>query len=333
MCLLLSFSARGLDSATNGAPDPAANRAASGTAADESLRAYLQLQEQMHEALLAIERSQQQSEDSVSRTSKALNARLQVIEESLNAQRASEIEAVQHANRTLLVVMGSFAALGCLAVLCTAYFQWRAVNRFTAISSALSVGHGLGSLRAFAALDSGEASLAGGGTVEQSSARLLGALERLERRIQELERVSRPSLNDPAAASNILDLQPASGVAAAAAADQDLAGAPSAGASLLAKGQSLLNQAKLDEAIACFDEILAADPRSAEALVKKGTALERLRKLKEALECYDRAIAADSSMTIAYLYKGGLCNRMERFSEALACYEQALHTQEKRRAS
>jgi tetratricopeptide (TPR) repeat protein len=330
---LLSISARGLDLATNGAPEPATNRTASAAAADESLRAYLQLQEQMHEALLAIERSQQQSEDSVSRTSKALNARLQVIEESLNAQRASEIAAVQHANRTLLVVMGSFAALGCLAVLCTAYFQWRAVSRFTAISSALSVGRGLGSLRPLAALDAGEASLSGAGMVEQSSARLLGALERLERRIQELERASRPALSEPAAANNILDLQPAAGGPGAAAADPDLAGAASPGASLLAKGQSLLNQAKLDEAIACFDEILAADPRSAEALVKKGTALERLRKSKEALECYDRAIAADSSMTIAYLYKGGLCNRLERFSEALACYEQALHTQEKRRAS
>jgi tetratricopeptide (TPR) repeat protein len=194
------------------------------------------------------------------------------------------------------------------------------------------VQNGLGPFRTMAALEAGENSLTTLGTAEQSGVRLLAAIERLEKRIQELERVSHPSLNDPAAANNILDLQPADGTSAPVPGDAGVA-ASSPTALLLASGQSSLNQGKLDEAIVSFDEVLASDPRNTEALVKKGTALERLRKSKEALECYDRAIAADSSMTIAYLYKGGLYNRMERFNEALACYEQALHTQEKRRAS
>jgi tetratricopeptide (TPR) repeat protein len=332
LCLSLSHSCFGLDDATNTASGTAAGTADSSAGSEESLRAYLQLQEQIHEALLAIERNRQQSEDASARTSKVLTERLETIEQSLNAQRTNELDAVQHANRTMVIMVSSFAALGCLAVLLTAYFQWRAVNRFTSLSSALSVQNGLGPFRTMAALEAGENSLTTLGTAEQSGVRLLAAIERLEKRIQELERVSHPSLNDPAAANNILDLQPADGTPAPVSGDAGVA-ASSPTAALLARGQSFLNQGKLDEAIVSFDEVLASDPRNTEALVKKGTALERLRKSKEALECYDRAIAADSSMTIAYLYKGGLYNRMERFSEALACYEQALHTQEKRRAS
>lgn len=335
---MLSFSCWGLEADTNAAAGSAPNGAEANAGSDDSLRAYLQLQEQVHETMLAIERTRQQTEDANARNSKALADRLQSIEKSLaaqqellSAQRVNELETVQHANRTLLLVVSSFAALGCLAVVLTAYFQWRAVNRFTAVSAAFPGGNSLGSRRAVPALESGDSALPAIATIEQSNARLLGAIERLEKRIQELERGSHSALTDATAASNILDLESAEGTPAAAHAGTGSAGNATL-TSQLTRGQSLLNQGKLDEAIACFDEVLAADPQNAEALVKKGTALERLRKPQEALECYDRAIAADGSMTIAYLYKGGLFNRMERFSEALACYEQALHTQEKRRA-
>src|ERR1019366_4271493 len=159
LCLLLSLSCFGLDGGTNAASGAAANSADSNAGSEESLRAYLQLQEQIHEALLAIERNRQQSEDASARTSKALTDRLETIEQSLNSQRTNELDAVQHANHTMVIVVSSFAALGCLAVLLAAYFQWRAVNRFTSLSSALSVQSGLGSYRAMAALDAGEKSL------------------------------------------------------------------------------------------------------------------------------------------------------------------------------
>jgi tetratricopeptide (TPR) repeat protein len=330
LCLFLPCFTFGLDPDTNALPDTAASAAADPTAGSiDTLRTYLQLQEQIHEALLAIERNRQESEYTASRNSKVLEERLQMIEQSLNAQRVSDLETMQHTNRNTVIVVSSFAALGCVAVLLTAYFQWRAMNRFTAISSALALGQAPGSWSTVAALDRGKTSAARIGSGEALNARLLGAVERLEKRIQELERSSRPALNEAAAANNILDLQPPDDVAAPRAGRAPAE--PRAPASLLAEGQSLLSSGKLDEAIACFDEVLVADPRNAEALVKKGTVLERLRKSQEALECYDRAIAADSSLTIAYLYKGGLYNRMERFTEALACYEQALHTQEKRR--
>jgi tetratricopeptide (TPR) repeat protein len=338
---LLSFSSSGLDLEDTNAPAGATtNKPEASSGSDQALRAYLQLQEQIHEAQLAIERNRQESEEAAIKTAKTVADRLQSIEQSLAEQRANELETarranetLQHANRTVLLVVSALAALGCMAILFTAYFQWRAVNRFTAASAIFPLGNGLGSLRAVAALEAGENSLATLGPAEQAGVRLLGAIERLEKRIQELERTSRPSLDDRPVGNNILDLQSADGAAAAMPADSGSPEKVSETASLLDKGQSLLNLAKLDEALACFDEVLARDPGNTEALVKKGAVLERLRKPQEALACYDRAIATDSSMTIAYLYKGGLYNRMERFSEALKCYEQALHTQEKRRAS
>jgi len=313
-------------------PSTAANASDTNSESDDALRAYLQLQEQIHEAQLTIERNRQESEDAAARNAKAVSDRLQNIEQALADQRAGELEAVQRANHTMLLVVSAFAALGCVAILLTAYFQWRAVNRFTALTPAYPLDRTLGPFRTLAALESGENALATTERGDPVSARLLSALERLEKRIQELERTSRPPLGE-GAATNILDLQSAgtapaaeSGAAAATAKDAETG-------SLSAKGQTLLNLAKWEEAIACFDQVLAREPNNTDALVKKGTALERLRRPQEALSCYDQAIAADGSMTIAYLYKGGLFNRMERFTEALECYERALHTQEKRRAS
>jgi len=165
---------------------------------------------------------------------------------------------------------------------------------------------------------------------------LRGALERLEKRIDELEHAARPPLNEGSSTGAEPDaiVPPSPKEAAADTVPADSA-VPTDAARitlLMGKGQSLLNLDQTEAALACFDELLALDASHPEALVKKGAALERLRKLDEALVCYDRAIAADGSLTIAYLYKGGLCNRMERFGEALQCYEQALRTQEKRRA-
>jgi tetratricopeptide (TPR) repeat protein len=346
LCLMLSFSALALDSsgtnemAAPGAGTNDASQAVSPTASDEALRAYLQLQEQIHEAQLAIERNRQESEDAAAKSAKALADRLGAIEDSLAAQRASEVEAVQRANEaaqranhSMLIVVSAFAALGCLAILLTAYLQWRAVNRFTALSAAFPAGNALNSWSALAALEGGDKSLAIVGPPEPVNARLLAAIERLEKRIQDLERTSRSPLADASAVSNILDLQASEETRAPGPVENGSGEKGSESTTILGKGQSLLNLGKLEEAVGCFDEVLSREPDNTEALVKKGTALERLRRPQEALACYDHAIAADSSMTIAYLYKGGLYNRMERFSEALECYERALHTQEKRRVS
>jgi tetratricopeptide (TPR) repeat protein len=316
------------------------------TNAQETLRSYLQLQEQLHATRLAIEQNRQEAREAAEQTATALAARLKVIEEALAAQRTRELEALQGSNRIMFLVGATFAAVGFFAVLSMAYFQWRAVNHLAEISAGLPAVRGFSPAAALAALPAGDAPLVTVAPAEQSSLRLLGALERLEKRIYELEHTAQPTAKGSAHGDNGTSPEPVSAQGngepatgsngASAPASAEPPGSDTDKSSritvLLAKGQSMLNLDQAEAAVGCFDEVLALDPRHAEALVKKGTALERLQKLAEAIDCYDRAIAADGSLTIAYLHKGGLFNRMERFNEALECYEQALRTQEKRAA-
>jgi len=295
---------------------------------NEALRAYLQLQEQVHATQLAIERNRQEEQAAAAQDSMTLSNHLQAIEQTLLVQRAGELADTQHTNHLLLMFIGFFA-VGCFAAaLFTAYFQWRAVSRLGEISAALPALRPLPGARASATLGLGEHEVFAHSFVEQSNSRLIALVEHLEKRIGELEHAAALPLGDSAPSSNG-EAQP--GIQAI----PDTKKKENAGriASLMEQGQSLLNAERVEEAIACFDEILASDPNHAETLVKKGTALEKLRQPQEALECYDRAIRVDGSMTIAYLHKGGLCNRLERYGEAMDCYERALHTQEKKRAA
>jgi len=238
------------------------------------------------------------------------------------------LEAMQSSNRNMLYVAGAFASIGCIAMLLMGYYQWRTVNRLAELSAAIPSGAlALGGFRPIAAIGPGSMPEVTVATPINPNPELLETIQRLEKRVQELE-------HSPA---HLTNGGPTSDKNSVSHETDD----PSAPASeevksvnlLLGKGQALLNMDKPEEALASFDEALALEPNNADALVKKGTALERLRKLPEAIECYDRAIAADNSMTIAYLYKGGLFNRMERFGEALECYEMALRTQETRGAA
>jgi len=306
------------------APPPAPDRAEE-TNAQDTLRSLLHVQEQLHATQLAIERNRRETDAAAARSAETLDTRLQGIAQALAAQRAQELETMQNANRVMLIVAESFAGLGFVALLLTAYFQWRIISRLADISAALPFTRALG---AAPTLEVDDTHRLGPGPAPESNQRLLGALDRLEQRILELEHTTRLPLKEGEPA-------PRAGALPDAASDTDPAkpGGPDAAqiTVLLGKGQSLLNLDHAEEALACFDAVLALDANHPEALVKKGAALERLRKLDEAVACYDRAIAADGSLTVAYLYKGGLFNRMERFSEALECYEQALRTQETRR--
>lgn len=303
---------------TNAAPNVEVQ--AEDAADTEALRSYLQLQEQLRATQLALERNRQEAESLATRNAEAVTMRLQLLEQAVSTQRARELEAMQSTNRLLLIMAGSFAGVGFMAMLLTAYLQWRAVNRLAEFTAMVT-----GASRpALAAVGVAGLNALGSGTTEQSNARLFGALNRLEERIQELEHNSQIPLPEKTSNSTSPLNEPASGVSANGGETGQ-----SHVALLLAKGQSLLSLDKPSEALACYDEILAIEPNHREALVKRGMALEQLRRIDEALSCYDRAIAADASMTIAYLQKGGLYNRLERYDEALQCYEQALRTQEK----
>jgi tetratricopeptide (TPR) repeat protein len=291
------------------------------------LRAYLQLQEQLHETQTAIERNRIEVQAAAAQSAITLSNRLQAIELSLLVQRASELEEAQRTNRLMLTVLGVFAVVGLAAAMCTIYFQSRAVNRMADISTALSASRGL-AFPSAAALAIGGHEAFSNGAVEQSNSRLMSLVQHLEKRIAELEQTAALPLTEVEPASNgETDSHPE--LALSAVAEEK----PAQIAQLLEQGQLLLNGDRPEEAIAYFDQVLAADPNHAEALVKKGTALEKLRQPQEALEYYDRAIAADGSLTIAYLHKGGLCSRLEKYGEAMECYERALHTQEKKRAA
>lgn len=273
-------------------------------------RNYLQLQEQLHTAQLAIERNRREAADAATRNAEAIADRLQNLEQSLTGQRAAEKQQLEGAYRLMLLVGGGCVALGFLAMLLTAYFQWRAVGRLTEFSMVSQ-----------AALAAGRAGLAAPGAVaELTNNRFNDALARIEGRIRELEHAAQT----PPAGSTITvgDTISASSSALPEPKPQRIA-------VLVAKGQSLLDLDKPEEALGVFNDILTIDPGHTETLVKKGDTLERLRRLDQALDCYDAAIAADANFTVAYLHKGGLFNRMDRHEEALKCYEEALRTQEK----
>jgi len=288
----------------------------------DAFQTFLQLQEQLHATQLALERNRQEAETLAARNAEAVAARLQLIEQAVSAQRTRDQEAVQSANRLLLIVAGSFAGVGFIAMLLTAYFQWRAANRLADFMTMMPVP----GRAALSAPGTTESQLVSAGVTEQANARLFGALTRLEKRIFELEHTTQTQLAEKAISQNSLGATDT-----VTPAPNPEANGPSKGdhvALLLAKGESLLNLEKASEALACYDEVLATLPNHPEALVKKGVALEQLRRIDDALRCYDSAIAADSSLTVAYLQKGGLFNRLERYEEALQCYEKALRSQE-----
>jgi tetratricopeptide (TPR) repeat protein len=325
-CLFAALSLANLRAADNAVPPITSTPPAENSGSNETLRAYLQLQEQLHDTQLAIERNRQEAQAAAAQDAATLSNRLQAIEQSLLVQRAGELETAQRTNHLLLAIIGIFAAIAFAAALVMGYFQWRAVNRLADISTALSAGRGL-AFPATAALGLGEHEALSNGSVEQSNSRLMTLVQQLEKRIAELEQTTVLPLKEAPPVGNG-ETQAHPELALDSAAPDKAARI----AGLLERGQTLLND-QPEEAITAFDEVLALEPNHAEALVKKGTALEKMRQPQEALECYDRAIAADGSLTIAYLHKGGLCSRLEKYGEAMECYERALHTQEKKRAA
>lgn len=285
---------------------------------DLSSRSWLQLQAQIHSALLAIDQNRQEAEAAARLNSETVATRLKMLEQTFTAQREREMELIQSSNRFIMIATAVFGSLGLLTSLFISWFLFRAMNRFSQLTAAFpasSLGAGPASVPSLVLPNAPE--LAGRFSLtDASSSRLLAAIARLEKQMEEVDRLAK-SAPSPGALVSGSEQDPA-----AIEREEHLSG-------LLGKGQTLLNLDRPEEAIGCFNEVIVFDPKNSEALVKKGVALERLRKLEEAIECYDQAIAANSSSTLAYLYKGGVFNQLERFSDALQCYEQALRSQQK----
>jgi tetratricopeptide (TPR) repeat protein len=279
----------------------------------DAANGFLQVQQQLHDTQLTLEHNRQQAEAEARRNAENVAARIESLQQIIAAQRQGEIVAVQKTQQLILMLGGTFGAMGLAILLLMAYLQWRAISQLVELISQRP---------AEFALDQGRVSpsmLASAG-VEQSNARLFSMVDHLEKRILELKHATRAPLSEPVSAT----VHEANG-APNTSSDRD-----ECVANLIAEGQSLLGANEPQKALECFDVALGLHPKHAEALVKKGGALEKLDRLDEAIACYDQAIEADGGMTIAYLHKGGLFNRLSRYDEALQCYERALQTQEKK---
>lgn len=329
---------------TNSAAVTPETAAAPATNSDEALRTYLQLQEQIQTLQLLLERTRRESELASARSSELISDRLQAVEQSLNLQHSREWESVQSSNHTLIVLAAIFAGVGMLAMLLTALFQWRTVHALSEFSAALPPFRGLAPPPVAGPLGPSDSQLPAGSATVHSNMRLLGAIDRLEQRLEQLENSTQKPTALRAASTPLASVAapetPASALVSPPEHSSDKAtangksehtepAAPTehdseAPALLLAKVQTLLNMDQFQEALDTCERILALEPANTEALIRKGMASERLGRFEDAHACYDRAIAADGSLTIAYLYKGGLYNRQEKFTEALHCYEQAL---------
>jgi tetratricopeptide (TPR) repeat protein len=282
VCLVVFFAARCLAADTNSIP--------SSTNADAVANGYLQIQAQLHDTQMALEKSREEARQTAADTA----ARILALEQTNAAQRAEDLALAQKNQQSMFMLAGAFGLTVLAAVLFMAWLQWRSVARLVEIASRPDTAlASAGTVQQLAA--------PGRATVEVSNARLLDIVGQLEKKILELESGGR-LLASPAAKS----------------------------ADPLAEGQAFLDANESQKALDCFEMILSAQPQHPEALVKKASALEKLGRADEALVCCDRAIAADGAPVTAYLFKGELLNRLRRYDEALKCYEQAMQARDKK---
>jgi tetratricopeptide (TPR) repeat protein len=256
---------------------------------------YLQIQEQLQATRIAIEDSRELAAQDSKKNADELSARMQALEQTVAAQRASDADAARKTQQLTLILAGAFGLAGLGIMLLMVYFQWRAFTQIAQISAQQNA----------ALLNSNsihQLAAPGRATVETSNTRLLDVVGKLEQRIHELENENK-SLPESAATKP---------------------------GDLLAEGQKFLDANAPEKALNVFEKFLATHPRNAEALLKMATALEKLNRTDEALAVCDAAIAVDESLVAAYLQKGGLLNRLNRHDEALSCFEHALHAQEKK---
>ena len=253
-------------------------------AADEqALRSYLEVQAKLHSTLLAIEQARQEAGASSASNAALLAERLHQLESALASQRARERDAADESNRTLLIAAGGFAGLGVLALGLLIFFQMRGMTRLAEIATVMPSARGFATGLALPTRGAGDSplaltagSLAGG--AEADAPRLLGVIDRLERRIQELEQTAQaaPSVSDRATKADKV------------APSKSAKGGQSA--SLLDRAKALEKSRRHAEALACCDEALAAEPTLTQAWLIKAAQLQALGREKEALRCYESAL-------------------------------------------
>jgi tetratricopeptide (TPR) repeat protein len=284
----------------------------------DTLNALLQVQAQLHETQMLVETNRQQTVAALERHTEDLSAELQLLKNAMADQRADEAESARGIEHMMLMIAG-IGMLALAVVVVLVFLQLRTATRL--IELAMAPGSPLGHSRALPVVETATALPASArAALEFSNARLLGVIERLEKRILELEETVRIPLEEghPAGAQNGQNGQNGKTSAEHQVTD------------LIVEGQLFLDTNKAEKALECFEEALEMDPKLSDALLKKAVALEKLERVEEAIASYDRAIEVGDSTTTALLQKGGMLNRLARYDEALQCYERALQTQEKK---
>ena len=196
----------GVAESTNAPPAPmpvvppmdaeASNRAT--TAVLEAEREGLILQEQLHVFLLALEKTRAQSDAAAEQQAAVFSNRLQTLEQALCDERRIDLELIYESNRTVTIVSGIFAVVVLALMVMTVWYQVRSMNRLQEIAM---LPRELRPLASTAPLEIGPSPAAPGLLpAAESSQRLVGALDRLDQRIRELEQLATPSALPPSAA-------------------------------------------------------------------------------------------------------------------------------------
>ena len=334
LCAAVFFASRAeLNAQAPAEPAPARSSNPEDLSQAELLKSYLQVRELLHATQLAIATNRAETEANGRAQAAAITEKLESIKSAMeaerqrqqvemlrtNAERERQQMDAQRSNRTVLWVSVGFGALGLIAMLLMPLVQWRTITRIAEVTQRPAPAP------TSMALMAADTDALPGPTVTLSNQRLMTVIEKMEKRILELEHTA----VQPIAVAT-------TPVAKAPNGSEPVATPPAVPPSeqaarisaLLGKGKFFLSTNKPKDAVACYDEILGLDAGHAEALVKKGTALEKLKQDEAAIKCYDRAIQANTKMTLAYLSKAGVCNRLGRYDEAMECYEQALQTEE-----
>ena len=227
-CLAVFLAARSFAADTNSI--------ASSTNLDATVNGYLQIQMQLHDTQMALEKSRDEARQNAADTT----ARIAGARRHPRARNAPRNWKRRRQNQqSLFMLAGAFGLTVLAAVLFMAYLQWRSVARL--VETASRQGAALASAGAVQQL-----AAPGRAAVEISNARLLDIVGQLEKKILELESGGR------------------------------LLSAPPAKPDPLAEGQAFLDANEAQKALECFETVLAAQPLNPEALVKKASALEKL---------------------------------------------------------
>ena len=277
VCLAVFLAARSLAADTNSI--------ASSTNADATVNGYLQIQMQLHDTQMALEKSR----DEARQTAADTTARIEALEQAIAARHAADLEVAQKNQQSLFMLAGAFGLTVLAAVLFMAWLQWRSVARL--VETASRQGAALASAGAVHQL-----AAPGRAAVEISNSRLLDIVGQLEKKILDLESGGRllsapPAKPDPLAEGQaFLDANETQ--KALDCFEKVLAAQPQNPEALVKKASALEKLDRVDEALACCDRAIAANGAPVTAYLFKGGLLNRLQRYDESLKCYEQAMQA-----------------------------------------